>query len=255
MVNAPFPWMGGKSRLRAEIVRRVREAGGRCYVETCGGAASVLLGMEPMPVEVYNDINGELVNFFRVVKSQHKAFVQAFEWLLVSRKSFYEFRAQDTETLGEIERAVRFFYIIKSCFGGKWSGATFGYSRTSKPGLNLENLYETITAVHKRLRRVYIEEGTAREVVRRYDGADTVFFVDPPYFGTTGYGKGRGIDYGELRTTLGSVKGKFLLTINDCAEMREMWRGFRIEEVEVPYSVGRSVKSRRRFGELIVRNY
>lgn len=254
MLNAPICWMGGKSRLRGEIIRRLPEH--RCYVEVFGGAAWVLFGKEPSKAEVYNDIDGELVNFFRVVKSAHKAFVQAFDWILVSRTLFHEFIAQKPDDLDEIQRAVRFYYVIKTSFGGKWRGATFGYGKTQSAALNIETLYETISAVHNRLKRVYIEEGTFREIIGRYDGPETMFYCDPPYFGTEGYAhRMESDDYDELHRTLAGIKGRFILTINDHEAMRMMWRDYRIEEVSVPYSIARSVKSRTRYGELIVRNY
>jgi DNA adenine methylase len=74
MLNAPICWMGGKHRLRKEIIKRLPQH--TCYVEVFGGAGWVLFGKDPSPVEVYNDIDGELVNFFRVVKTCHRAFIQ-----------------------------------------------------------------------------------------------------------------------------------------------------------------------------------
>jgi DNA adenine methylase len=246
--------MGGKSRLRKEIIARLPHH--TRYVEVFGGAGWVLFGKEPSICEVYNDIDSELTNFFRVVKSCHKAFVQAFDWILFSRRLFYDYLATKEEDLDEIQRAVRFYYIIKCSFGGKWSSPTFGYSKTGPARLNLEELYNTFTAVHKRLQRVYIEEGPYQDVIRRYDGKDTVFFLDPPYYKTAHY---RYImhpdDYTVLKKTLAGIKGKFLLTINDHETMRNLFRNFRIDEVKVPYSIGRKITSRGRFGELIITNY
>ncbi len=254
MLNAPFCWMGGKSRLRKEIIRRLPEH--TCYVEVFGGAAWVLFGKTPSKVEVYNDIDGDLTNFFRVVKSAHKAFIQAFDWILVSRTLFYDFLAMKPEDMDEIQRAVRFYYIIKCGFGGKWHGATFGYAKTGPVKLDIEGLYETISAVHNRLKRVYIEEGTFQDTVRRYDGKETVFFLDPPYFGTAGYTHRMTLDnYIELERTLAGIDGSFILTINDHEAMRTLFRNYHIEEVAVPYSIGRDARSRDKYGELIITNY
>jgi DNA adenine methylase len=246
--------MGGKSKLRGEIIKRLPEH--RCYVEVFGGAGWVLFGKEMSRVEVYNDLDSELTNFFRVIKGCHKAFVQALDWILISRKLFFEFLTRQPEDLDEVQRAVRFYYIIKTSFGGKWNHPSFGYSKTKSSSLDIEGLYETISAVHNRLRRVYIEEGTFQEVIRRYDGEETCFYLDPPYFGTAGYThRMEPDDYTELEKALAGIKGRFLLTINDCEAMRMVFRNYRIEEVEVPYSIGKSVKSRGRYGELIVMNY
>ncbi len=254
MLNAPICWMGGKSKLRGEIIRRLPEH--VCYVEVFGGAGWVLFGKEPSHTEVYNDIDGDLTNFFRVVKNAHRAFLQQFEWVLVSRRTFNEFLGQNPDGLNEIERAVRFYYIVKTSFAGKWKSPSFGYSKTGKASLNLDTLYETFTAVHKRLRRVIIEEGTFQDTIRRYDGADTVFFCDPPYFEAARYLHHlEADDYTALEKALAGIRGRFLLTINDCEAMRMLWRNYSIEEVEVPYSIAKDVKSRGRYGELIVRNW
>ena len=254
MLSAPFCYMGGKSRLRKTIIERLPEH--TCYVEVFGGAAWVLFGKEPSKAEGYNDIDGDLVNFFRVIKSCHRAFVQALDWTLISRKIFYDFLAQEPDSLNEIQRAVRFYYIMKCGFGGKWKSPTFGYSKQGPASLNIETLYETITEVHKRLRRVYIEEGTFQDVVRRYDGPETVFFCDPPYFEASKYKYHLAEpEYAELEKTLAGIKGKFLLTINDHEVMREMWGKYQVEEVEVPYSISHRATLRGRFKELIITNF
>ena len=100
-MNAPICWLGGKSRLRKKIIQCLPEH--VCYVEVFGGAGWVIFGKEPSKVEVYNDIDGELVNFFRVVKNCHKAFVQAFDWILVSRKLYKDFITTRPEDLDEIQ--------------------------------------------------------------------------------------------------------------------------------------------------------
>jgi len=251
VLNAPICWVGGKSRLRKDIIRRLPD--NTCYVEVFGGAGWVLFGKEPSKVEVYNDIDGDLVNFFRVVKTCHRAFVQAFDWILVSRRLFKEFAAKKPEELDEIERAVRMYYIIRCSFGGKFRSPSFGYSKQSPSRLNLDTLYETISAVHNRLRRVYIEEESFEGIVSRYDGSGTVFYLDPPYYGTSCYRYNfEHSDYERLRDTLRSIEGRFLLSINDHEAVREIFKGFEIEEVEVPYSIGKNFK---RFGELLVRNW
>jgi len=251
-VDAPLCWLGGKSFLRYEIIKRIPEH--TCYVEVFGGAGWVLFAKGPSNTEVYNDIDGELVNFFRVVKNCHRAFVQAFDWILISRRLFIDFIKTDPEDLDEIQRAVRFYYIVRASFGGK--GEHFGYSKYGRNRLSLENLYETITEIHKRLRRVYIEEGDFESVIKWYDGRETFFYLDPPYYQTAGYRhKMEFEDYRRLAEEIRKMEGKFLLTINDHKEMRELFRDFIIEEVEVPYTIAKKSESRKRYGELMIRNY
>ncbi len=255
MLNAPFCWVGGKNRLRGEIIKRLPHH--TCYVEVFGGAGWVLFGKNPSVAEVYNDIDGELVNFFRVVKNCHRAFVLAFDWLLVSRRIFHDYIHTHPDDLDEIQRAVRFYYIIQTSFASKWDTPSFGYAKTGGPGLNLENLYEKITGIYKRLRHVYIEEGSFSEVIARYDGPETCFFLDPPYYQVSGGYRHNLVatDYAELIKTLKGIEGKFLLTINDHPDMRNLFADYVIEEVEVPYSISRNQESRGRYGELMIRNY
>ena len=253
-MNAPFCWMGGKSRLQKTIVSKLPDH--NCYVEVFGGAGWVLFGKAPSKVEVYNDIDGDLVNFFRVVKNCHKAFVQAFDLILISRRLFTDFINTDPSELDEIQRAVRFYYIVKNSFAGKWHGASYGYAKTGSVGMEIESLYETITGVHKRLRRVNIEEGTYSEIIARYDGPDTFFYLDPPYFDTAGYRFNIGLeDHEKLAGILSGIQGKFLLSINDHPEMRRVYGKFDIGEIEVPYSISRDKAACGMYGELLVKNY
>ena len=122
-------------------------------------------------------------------------------------------------------------------------------------GLKLESLYEVITGVHKRLRRGHIEEGTYSEMIARYDGQETFFYLDPPYFDTAGYRYNITIeDHERLAGILAGIQGKFLLSINDHPAMREVYGKFDIGEVEVQYSISRDKDACGVFGELMVIN-
>jgi len=253
-MDAPICWMGGKHYLRNEIIKRFPKH--TCYVESFGGAGWVLFAKGQSKVEVYNDIDSELANFFKIIKNCRRAFLESFDLILVSRKLFKDFIDTDPADLNEIQRAVRFFYIVKTSFGGKWHDANFGYAKTTKSGLNIEAIHKTITEVHARLSRVYIEHGSFEKTVERYDGPDTLFFLDPPYYGLAQYtNKMVHSDYERLKEILAGIAGKFLMTINDCPEVRELFSGYVIEEAEVPYSIAREVGSRGKYGELMVMNY
>src|SRR5438105_2379651 len=104
--NSPFKWVGGKSRLRKQIVRLLPEHS--CYVEVFGGAAWVLFAKKPSAVEVLNDIDEELITFFRVVKQRPEELLAAFNWDLVSRAEFDRLAGSDPRKLNEVERAHRF---------------------------------------------------------------------------------------------------------------------------------------------------
>ena len=254
VLNAPFCWMGGKSRLQKLIVNKIPDH--TCYVEVFGGAGWILFGKAPSKVEVYNDIDGDLVNFFRVVKNCRRAFLQAFDLILVSRKLFTDFINTDPADLDEIQRAVRFFYIVKTSFAGKWEGANYGYAKGTNSGLNLESLNEHIEGVYRRLRRVNVEEASFGEAIARYDGPDTFFYLDPPYFETGGYRFNIDLeDHRRLAAILEKIQGKFLLSINDHPAMREVYGKFDIGEIEVPYSISRDKGACVKYGELLLKNY
>jgi len=118
-----IPWLGGKRRLADRLIPLFPRH--ECYVEVfCGGAAIYFLRPQPAPVEVLNDINGELVNLYRVVTHHLEEFVHQFKWALSSRKIFEWQQMTRPETLTDIQRAARFFYLQQHAFGGKvYSGS------------------------------------------------------------------------------------------------------------------------------------
>jgi len=253
-MNSPLSWVGGKSRLRKTIVKMMPDH--TCYCEPFCGAAWVLFEKEPSKVEVINDINGELINFFRVIKKNYKAFLKECGWLLVSRELFEDFRRCNPKHLTPVERAVRFLYLVKCSFGGIPTFNSFGTFTTSKPKLNLRKLPEFISAVHERLKQVLIENLDFEQCISRYDRTHTFFYVDPPYWGVNYYGVSFGADdHMRLKEVLKKIKGKFLLSINDIPGTRALYKDFNVQRVEVFYSVSRRTDKRRKVAELLVRNY
>lgn len=261
MLNPPIKWMGGKSKLRERIIAEFPTH--TTYVEVFGGAGWVLFGKTPSTVEVYNDINSELVNFFRIAKHQPDELIKALDLLPVSRELFHEWKHADLTTLDEVTRAARFYYLIHLCFGARFSGtkpqSDLGYSLGSEPGFRPDRVESDIRRTYDRLKRVYVEHLDCRELIKRYDSPDTLFFCDPPYVDTHGYG-GDGFseaDQRELAATLMGIKGRFLLTNSDHLLIREIFEGCNIQTVEVFYSAGTSKVdgAREREQEVIVTNF
>jgi phage FluMu protein Com len=112
-----IPWIGGKRRLAKHIIPQFPEH--ECYVEPFSGAAAIYFLKQPVKCEVLNDINGELMNLYRVVKYHPDALVAEFRWSLVSRRQFDWYQNQPIEQLTDIQRAARFYYLQKLAFGGK----------------------------------------------------------------------------------------------------------------------------------------
>lgn len=250
-----IPWVGGKSRLANTIIPLICEH--ECFCEVFAGGARILFRKEPSRAEVLNDINVELVNLYRVVSHHLDEFVRCFRWLLVSRDDFERFKAANPESLTDIHRAVRFFYLVKLAFGAKAVNPTFGTSTSSKPRLNLLRIEEDLSAAHLRLQQVTIERLPYADLIERYDRPHTFFYLDPPYDGCEDdYGPGifRPDDFAKLSAQLAGIKGRFILSINDTVEMRRVFGGFDIMAVPTRYSVGGG-KAQKAVVELLVSNY
>lgn len=248
------PWIGGKRRLAKHLLPLFPEH--ECYVEPFCGAAALFFMKAPAKTEVLNDINGDLVNLYRVVQHHLEEFVRQFKWALVSRQIWTWLDATPVDTLTDIQRAARFFYLQKLGFGGKVDGRTFGTSTTSAVRLNLMRLEEDLSAAHLRLSRCSIEHLEWDRCVERYDRPHTMFYCDPPYWGTEGYGVHFGLDqYARMAGLAKSIKGRMIISVNDIPEMRIAFAGLKVDRVELNYSVGGGGRSKQAAGELIIRNW
>jgi hypothetical protein len=105
-----------------------------CYVEPFAGAAALFFLKEPSDTEVLNDINGELVNLYRVVRHHLEELVRQFKWALVSREMFKWLQDTPTETLTDVQRAARFYFLQKCAFGSRMVGQSFGTATTGGRG-------------------------------------------------------------------------------------------------------------------------
>jgi DNA adenine methylase len=249
-----LPWIGGKRRLASQIIPVFPEH--ECYVEVFAGAAAIFFEKPPAGVEVLNDIHGELVRLYRVVQHHLEEFVRQFKWALTSREMYRWTAGTPPETLTDIQRAARFYYLQKLGFGGKVDGRTFGTATTAKGRLNLLRMEEDLSAVHLRLHQVTVEHLDWAECVRRYDRQHTLFYLDPPYFGTAGYGSEFGLEQYELMAELmRSIKGKAVVSVNDIPAMRSAFKGLTMRELKIRYTVGSSQAARSEKGELLITNF
>lgn len=250
-MNPPICRMGGKSRLRKTIIEMIPEH--TCYVELFFGAGWVYFGKEASKIEVINDIDKELVNLFKMIKCHAPEIERVLKYEFCSRDIFEMYKKCDMESLTEIERAVRFLYLISQSFAGR--GNSFGYGTTTKPSPQI--FYDGVLEnLKNRLRNTYVENKDFEVIIDKYDREHTFFFCDPPYFELSGYGN----EFGEkehllLRDKLKNLKGKFLLTINDHPKVREWYKDFNIEEVQVNYSVCKESKGRGKYNELLIKNF
>ncbi|MFJ5507719.1 DNA adenine methylase [Pectobacterium jejuense] len=245
------PWIGGKRRLAKHILPLFPVH--TCYVEPFCGAAALYFLKHPSKAEVINDINGELVNLYRVVKHHLEEFVRQFKWALVSRQIYKWLQAVPEETLTDIQRAARFYYLQKQAFGGKVEERTFGTATTAPPRFNLLRIEEELSMAHLRLSRTVIEHLDWVECIQRYDRPHTLFYCDPPYWGTEGYGIEFGLEnYVQMAQLARDIKGKMIISVNDIPEMRQTFEGLNLQSVGIKYSLSGKPAPRR---ELVICNF
>ncbi len=184
MISSPIKWAGGKSRMRKRIVSLIPQHS--CYVELFSGGAWVLFAKPPSDVEVLNDIDQELITFFRVVKNKPEELIKSFEWELVARAEFERLAALDSSELSDVQRAHRFFYLIMAGWGGEANYPRFQTSVSDGGHGNrligaLKRLEKRILPVHNRLKNVIIENLSWEDCMNRYDRKQTFMYIDPPY--------------------------------------------------------------------------
>lgn len=264
MVRSPIRWAGGKSRFRKRIVSLLPEHS--CYCEPFGGAGWVLFGKPRSDVEILNDINGELVNFFRVIKRKPEAFLRSFDFELVFREKFERLASEDPSEMTELERAHRFFYLIMAGWGGEWE---YHRMQTSvKDGGHgnrligaIKYLKKRIKPVHERLKTVIIENLSWENCLERYDRSGVVMYLDPPY-------PSNGVNYADnmrewedhcrLAEALRGLDCKWMLSSFDNEKVRDLYSGYDVLPVESysgMASSGDSGAGRVKNEEVLVLNY
>ncbi len=251
-----FGWYGGKFNHLNWLLPLLPEA--THYCEPFGGSAAVLLNRKPAPVETYNDIDGEIVNFFRVLRDNQEELIKAIGLTPFSREELRIAAEESTDNLSDLERARRFFVrarqvrtgLAQTASAGRWAHCKL----TSRAGMagavsrwlgSVEGLSEIV----QRLLRVQIESAPAIEVIERYDSEDTFFYCDPPYpHASRGDSNAYGYEmtdseHRQLAKVLKLVKGKVALSSYHCDLMDELYKDWNY--VEAPPKQCLSVKQPR----------
>lgn len=250
------PWLGGKSKLARTLIERIERIPHHTYVEPFVGMGGVFLrrGFRPQQ-EVANDLNGEIVNLFRILQRHYPQLLDVMRFQVVSRREFERLRQTDPAGLTDLERAARFLYLQRLAFGGKLQGV-FGVSPNHSPRFSLGRLEPLLDAAHERLDGVVFECLDWSEVISRYDSPATLFYLDPPYAGgEADYGKGMFApeDLVRMARMLAGIDGAFVLSINDTPRMREVFGAFEVDSARLTYTVAREAPAGK-VGELIVSN-
>jgi DNA adenine methylase len=178
--------------------------------------------------------------------------------MLHSRWLFERLKSQAVIDLTDIQRAARYYSLNRMAFGGGMKNPSFGYGRSSAPGLSASRFTQDIEQLSVRLDRVFIEHLHWANCIERYDSMNTLVYCDPPYFGTTGYGMTFDMaQYVKMAEIARTMKGKMFISVNDIPEMREVFADFHIEQLAIKYSRARGVEgmTRKESFELLIRNF
>lgn len=247
--RAPFAWVGGKSRLAKDIITLMPDH--KTYAEVFGGALSVFYQKEPSKLEIINDINSDLINLHRIIKTKPTSLQIELNNMLRSRELFELIKA--IKPRNNIQKAAFYYYLISLSFGSKMDN--FAMSKGARAP---KNIYKSFEIYSRRLKMAVIENLSYEKFIKEYDSKDTLFYLDPPYVGTESYYKmPRAFDlsaHKNLASILRGIKGKFILSYNDCLVVKKLYKGFNIKEILTNYSLNVNSKNKKA-KELIIMNY
>ena len=253
-MNSFMSWIGGKKALRDEIISRFPTDYKR-YIEVFGGGGWVLFHKEPENFEVYNDRNLNLVNLYRCVRDKPDELIAELTYVLNSRTDFeYIRKLMKTPTeIPDVRRAAYFYQLIR------YSYASGLDSYASQPH-SIWKDFPLITNACARLQKVVIENKDFEKLIDQYDRPESFFYCDPPYYDTEDYYDDVGFtkdDHKRLADRLSSINGKFLLSYNDCPEIRELYEGHgaHIERISRLSNIAQRYEAGKQYDELIISNY
>jgi len=248
-------WVGGKSHLKKYIIPLIPADCDR-YIEVCGGAGWILFGKEKKKgqMEVFNDIDGDLINLYRQIKNNCEVLQKEVDWLQ-SRELFnaYRYQLENNAELSDVKRAARYLYIIKCSFGS--TRKSFAIAPKS-----IGNIVDELPAYKDRLKNVIIENRDFENLIKTYDRPSATFFVDPPYVSTEKYYNKKYCnftvtDHKRLNSCLKGIKGRFILTYNDCDFIRDLYKNYNIHCITRNNLLSATASNRAEFKEIIITNY
>ena len=249
------PWLGGKSKLAKTIIARLEQIPHETYVEPFVGMGGVFLRRAYRPKsEVVNDANGEIINLFRMLQRHHGPLLDLLQFQISSRAEYERLRVMDPAVLTDLERAARFLYLQRLGFGGRLD-AVFGVAKERRARFNPQRVEPLLRAAHARMSGVTLECLDWQDVLARYDGAQTLFYLDPPYYGSErDYGDGFGSDQFEtMAALLAQIKGAFVLSLNDVPEIRALFEWAVIDDLRLTYTIKKEGPGTRA-AELLISN-
>lgn len=254
-INSFMAWVGGKKALRDEILARFPRNYKR-YIEVFGGAGWVLFHKPPgNDFEVFNDFNGNLVNLYRCVREQPEALRNELRYMLNSRLDFEYMKGMlhSRAVLPDVRRAAYYYALIRYSYAAGTS--TFGSQAHA-----MWNNFPLIESAAGRLQKVVIENKDCVKLIRQYDRPESFFYCDPPYYNADQYYEAvssDGFDHAGLADALLGIKGKFLLSYNDCPEIRALYDrpGIVVEGISRLSNIAQRYENGKQYPELLISNY
>lgn len=286
VIKTPVSRVGNKTAILHILYALFPIRYGR-FIDVFGGSGSVLLGNpEICPLEVYNDFDRNLANLFRCMKERTMAVIRELGFChlnsredFIAIRRFFENEQFDDKYLSEelrltqilfpspeanelmemrkritadydVRRAAMFLKLLR------FSYSSSGKSYASQP-FDIRKLFGLISQLQERMANVVVENQDFETLIKHYDRPDAFFYLDPPYFSTEDmYEVGFGWDdHVRLRDTLKNIKGRFLLSYNDCNEIRELYNGFSMFDFSRTHSMAQRYEAGKEFKELLIGNY
>ncbi len=254
MSRSPIPYIASKAAMAPILLPMLPPH--YAYAEVFGGAAHVLCRKEPAPVEAYNDIDGRLGNLFAVLRDHFDDLSARLRWTMYARDIHAAWRKIGPSG-DPIEDALRTFYLLRCSMLGDMSNG-WAFSRQRDHAGAYERSKAMLGEVATRFRGVYIDRRDFRVFIPSWDGEETVFFCDPPYYGDAGsqFWPFSEQDHADLATLLHQVRGRVMVTYYDHPEVRRLYAGWHVAEHHRPRR-GANLFGRRPSSvcELIITNY
>lgn len=259
MIHSVISRQGGKSRLVKQIIPLFPDDN-KFYAEVFGGAAWVLLNKNNCLIEIFNDIDGNIVNLFRIIRDFPGEFASRLNYDLVARETFDKYKEIDLQYLDPFDRAVKYYYVYCNSFSSDLS--TFiKRDRITNPNRFIKRLPTLLERFSERMESVVIENLDFKEFFNKYNGKEWLYYLDPPYYGVEGYTQPfQEEEHKDLANLLvNQFEGKFVLSYNDVPEIRNLYSQFNIKVLDIIYQAANRPKVSKdlagKKSELLITNF
>ena len=219
-------------------------------VDVFGGSGKVLMNTDAR-VKIYNDLNTDLVSFFEQVRNNRDTVIEKLDYVLNSRELFSRYKERSDDPA---ENAFRYFYRNMLSFNGQ--GSSYSYSTKKNKSLKLLKAEETINSLYDEIKLWTIERLDFRDLIKRYDSEGTFFYFDPPYHNIRGLYdyEMEDSDFIELKEILDSIKGKYLLNINEDEFIKKIFGKPNLKKEYMNYGINGRLREKTKRNELFYYN-